>query len=63
MSSALKDTRWQLATGYAEEDRVEWDSISHEARGAYLDTAQQFLDRHGTHSIIEALASAFRAGA
>lgn len=60
MSSALKDARWQLALGYAEEDGHDWDALNYAAHEQYLAAAQAFLDKHGTPRLIEALASAFR---
>lgn len=60
MSSDMKDARWQLALGYAEEDGNEWDKLDYKYHEAYLQSAQAFLDKHGTRGIIEALAAQFR---
>lgn len=60
MSSALKDARWQLAHGYAEEDGADFFKMDYGVKEMYLDAAQKFLDKHGTPSLIEALAAAWR---
>lgn len=60
MSSDLKDARWQLAEGYAEEDGINIYDFPGPLTEGYLNSAQKFLEEHGTREMIEALASAFR---
>lgn len=60
MSNKLKDARWRLAEGYAEEDGIDIYDFPGPVTEGYLNSAQKFLEEHGTSEMIEALASAFR---
>lgn len=59
MSSALKDARWQLALGYAEEDGRSWDDLDFHWKERYLGAAQARLGL-APEAVIDALAAKFR---